>query len=281
MTTRRSVLCVPASEPAKVAKALAFDVDEVVVDLEDAVAPARKEEARAALGVISPRARGSIAVRVNAPGSPWLLDDLAAVVANDAITSIVLPKVDSTEDIAEVERELARLETEHGRGAAVGIQALIESARGIGEVRNIASASARVVSLIIGYADLGASLGRRAEASWQFAQDAVILAARIAGIQAVDGPLLTIHADEALERAAATAESLGFDGKWVIHPRQAGVVQGAFTPAPEDVEEAQGLLAAMDEAVNDGRGAVQWRGRMLDEAVAVQARRVLSRTVAP
>ena len=176
-----------------------------------------------------------------------------------------------------MERELARLEMEHGRRAAVEIQALIESALGIGDVRAIATASTRVVSLIIGYADLGASLGRRADAPWQFAQDAVILAARIAGIQAVDGPLLTVHADAALERAASTAESLGFDGKWVIHPRQAGVVQAAFTPATADVEEAQGLLAAMDEAIADGRGAVEWRGRMLDEAVAVQARRVLAR----
>lgn len=280
MTSRRSVLCVPASEPAKVAKALAFDVDEVVLDLEDAVAPGRKDEARAALGDIGARERGSIAVRVNCPGSVWLQADLAAVVANPAITSIVLPKVDSAEDIAAVERELAWLEKEHGRGTAVEIQALIESARGIGDVRTVAASSARVVALIIGYADLGASLGRKVDASWQFAQDAVILAARIAGIQAVDGPLLTVHADEALETAAATAESLGFDGKWVIHPRQAGMVQAAFTPAPEDVEEAQGLLAAMDEAMSDGRGAVEWRGRMLDEAVAVQARRVLARTAA-
>jgi citrate lyase beta subunit len=280
MTRRRSILCVPASEPAKVAKALAFDVDEVVVDLEDAVAHNRKDEARAALACIAPRGRGSIAVRINCPGSAWLQEDLAAVVANPAITSIVLPKVDSADDIAAVERELSRLEKEQGRGTAVEIQALIESARGLGEVRAIAEASARVVALIIGYADLGASLGRKTDASWQFAQDAVILAARIAGIQAVDGPLLTVHADEALHSAASTAESLGFDGKWVIHPRQAGMVQAAFTPAAEDVEEARGLLAAMDEAMSDGRGAVEWRGRMLDEAVAVQARRVLARTAA-
>ncbi|MCU1566770.1 MAG: CoA ester lyase [Pseudarthrobacter sp.] len=280
MTSRRSVLCVPASEPAKVAKALAFHVDEVVVDLEDAIAPGRKDEARAALNAVAGRGRGSIAVRVNCPGSVWLNEDLAAVVANPAITSIVLPKVDSAGDIAAVEHELARLEKDQGRGTAVEIQALIESARGIGDVRSIASASARVVALIIGYADLGASLGRRTDASWQFAQDAVILAARIAGIQAIDGPLLTVHADEALEAAAAAAESLGFDGKWVIHPRQAAMVQAAFTPAPEDVEEANGLLAAMDEAMRDGRGAVEWRGRMLDEAVAVQARRVLARTAA-
>jgi citrate lyase beta subunit len=280
MTSRRSVLCVPASEPAKVAKGLAFEVDEVVVDLEDAVAPGRKDEARAALGAIVGRERGSIAVRVNCLGSPWLQEDLAAVVANPAITSIVLPKVDSAKDIAVVERELARLEKEDGRDTAVEIQALIESARGIGDVRPIASASARVVALIIGYADLGASLGRRAEASWQFAQDAVVLAARMAGIQAVDGPLLTVRADEALETAAATAEALGFDGKWVIHPRQASMVQAAFTLAPDDVEEARGLLAAMDEARSEGRGAVEWRGRMLDEAVAVQARRVLARTQA-
>ncbi|MEW1808704.1 CoA ester lyase [Pseudarthrobacter sp. NPDC080039] len=279
MTTRRSVLCVPASEPAKVAKALAVDVDEVVVDLEDAVAPTRKDDARAVLAAIAPRERGGIAVRVNALNSAWVLDDLAAVVANDAITSIVLPKVDSAEDIEEVERQLVRLEGEQGRAALVRVQALIESAHGIGDVQAIAAASRRMVSLIIGYADLGVSLGRRLHASWQFAHDAVILAARIAGIQAVDGPLLTVHADAALQQAAVAAESLGFDGKWVIHPRQAGVVQDAFTPSGEEADEARGLLAAMDAALRSGQGAVQWRGRMLDEAVAVQARRVLSRVV--
>lgn len=279
MTSRRSVLCVPASESAKVAKALAFNVDEVVIDLEDAVAPSHKDSARAILSTVRPRTRGSVAVRVNCPGSAWILADLAAVAENPAITSIVLPKVDSADNITSTDRELARLELANGRATPVSIQALIESAAGLGEVRTIAAASPRMTSLVLGYADLGASLGRRPEASWQGVQDAVILAARIAGIQALDGPQLTVHADSALALSSGTAEALGFDGKWVIHPRQADMVQSAFTPNAEDVEDARSLLAAMETATSEGRGTIEWQGRMLDEAVAVQARRVLSRVV--
>ncbi|TAM66230.1 MAG: CoA ester lyase [Microbacteriaceae bacterium] len=279
MTSRRAVLCVPASEPDKVAKALALNADEVVVDLEDAVAPERKAQARKTVAVLAPRGRGAITVRVNAIESPWFLADLAAVAGNDAVATVVIPKVDSADDIAHVERELGRLEKNHNRARPVGVQALIESARGLGYVREIATASSRLVSLVLGYADLGASLGRSSRASWQFAQDAVVLAARIANIDAIDGPLLTVRADEALGRAAALACELGFDGKWVIHPLQIATVEEAFTPALEAVDEARNLLAVMEQATRDGRGAVEWRGRMLDEAVAVQARRVLSKVV--
>jgi citrate lyase subunit beta/citryl-CoA lyase len=135
-----------------------------------------------------------------------------------------------------------------------------------------------MTALILGYADLSASMGRRPEASWQFAQDAVLLAARLANVQAIDGPLLTIAADECLQRAAAQAEALGFDGKWVIHPAQVATVQGAFTPSDEEVSEAREILAVMQSASDEGRGALQWRGRMLDEAVAARARRILERT---
>lgn len=274
---RRAVLSTPASEPRRIAKALALDVDEVVVDLEDAVAPGEKDAARANIAAITRRDRGAVAVRVNAIGTSWHEADLVACVAQAAVETIVLPKAEDPEAIAGLAARLADLEAERGRSRAIGIQALIESPLGVARATEVALASDRLVGLIIGYADLSASMGRRVEASWQFAQDAVVLAARVAGLQAIDGPVLTVAADGALEEAAHHAESLGFDGKWVIHPAQVPTVRTAFTPTDDDVAEAREILAALAEAEGAGRGAVQWRGRMLDEAVAVRARRTLDR----
>jgi citrate lyase beta subunit len=274
---RRSVLVVPASEPAKITKAVTIDADEVVMDLEDAVAPDEKDRARVNVRAVGHRDRGSLAVRVNALGTPWFQQDLEACAGNEAVASIVIPKVDSRDDLAAVERELARLEPEAGRRRPLDVQVLIESPAGLSNVQAIAGATPRLVALIIGYADLAASLGRRPDMSWQFAQDAVLLAARVAGIQAIDGPELTVEADARFRQIAAQAQALGFDGKWVIHPRQVPIVQEAFTPTEAETAEARDILAVMEEAVRQGRGATQWRGRMLDEAVAAQARRVLSR----
>jgi citrate lyase beta subunit len=267
--SRRAALCVPGTEPAKIEKALRLDVDEVVVDLEDAVALDRQDEARKQVAHLLPRRRGSIAVRVNAVTTEWFHEDVAACAANPAVSSIVLPKVESAADLELVDRVVG--------SSPVGVQALIESPAGVAGVYGIAAASPRLVSLIIGYADLAASTGRRPHASWQFVQDAVLLAARVAGVQAIDGPYLGIDADQGFLDLAGHAEALGFDGKWVIHPRQVEATQRIFTPTDEELTEAREVLAALDEAVRAGEGAVQRRGRMLDEAVAVAARRVLTR----
>ncbi|MCZ4498372.1 MAG: (3S)-malyl-CoA thiolesterase [Marmoricola sp.] len=276
-TRRRAALCVPGSEPAKIDKALRLDVDEVVVDLEDAVSVDRKDDAREQVVRLGRRERGTLAVRVNGVGTEWFLADLAVCARNGSVTSIVLPKVESGADLDLVERELARLEHAADRRTPLGVQALIESPAGVVNVHAIAGASDRLTALIIGYADLAASTGRRPRASWQFVQDAVLLAARVAGIQAIDGPHLGVDADQDFELLLAHAEALGFDGKWVIHPRQVDATQAAFTPDRAETAEAAEILTAMDEALSDGRGATQWRGRMLDEAVAQNARRVLAR----
>lgn len=279
MTRRRSALCVPASEPEKIAKALALNVDEVIVDLEDAVAPERKNEARANLETLKTGAHGIITVRVNASDTQWYSEDLAAAVKNPHIAGIVIPKAEDPEKIAQLDSVLATLEADVPRREPLEVQALIESALGLARVQQIALSSNRLKALIIGYADLAASLGRVGAAPWLVVQEAVILAARIAGIQAVDGPQLTVEDGPALREATELVHNLGFDGKWVIHPRQFQTVQQIFTPADEAIQEARELLAAMDEGLAQGLGAVQWRGRMLDEAIAVQARRILSKAV--
>lgn len=280
MIRRRSALCVPASEPAKIAKAVNLPVDEVIVDLEDAVAPDCKSAARENLTLLTARAHGIITVRVNAAETQWYAEDLAAVVANSNISGLVIPKAEKPSQLVDLSSRLSELESAAKRKTPVKIQALIESALGLARVQDIALSTPRLQSLIIGYADLGASLGRSGEASWLSVQEAILLAARVASVQAIDGPLLTLEDGETLREATSQVHSLGFDGKWVIHPRQFQTVQEIFTPDDASVAEARELLSAMEEGISQGLGAIQWRGRMLDEAVAVQARRLLSKVVA-
>ena len=285
---RRSVLVVPGADERKIAKALASDADEVVLDLEDAVTVDRKDEARAlvaaTLANLAPGRVGSVAVRVNPARTPWCHLDIAAIAGCAALGSIVLPKVEDAGDIAFVDRLLTGVESAAGRTAPVGVQALIETARGVANVAAIVDASPRLVALIIGYADLAASLGRspaRQIEPWRPIQDAVIVAANSAssarGVQAIDGPYLGIAVDDDFTAWLDEASQLGFDGKWVIHPGQVAAVNAAFTPSAADVSWARRVLAAMRDSELEGTGAVALDGQMLDEAVALGARRILAR----
>ncbi|MBA3262268.1 MAG: CoA ester lyase, partial [Thermoleophilaceae bacterium] len=184
MSRRRACLVVPAAPAAKLAKGATLVADEVVVDLEDAVVPALKEEARGA--VVSALAgqwgAGAVAVRVNAIGSPWCHDDLVALAASERReVTAVLPKVEHPHDLAFADRLLDGAERAAGRTAPVRLIALIETAAGLSLVGEIARASARLDGLVLGYADLAASLGRPpggAPGDWRFAQDALVVAAR-------------------------------------------------------------------------------------------------------
>ncbi|GAB2972115.1 HpcH/HpaI aldolase/citrate lyase family protein [Nocardioides montaniterrae] len=283
---RRSSLCVPAGDDHKLRKALAAGADEVVIDLEDAVAYADKDRARAALVAFdwsSADSSAAVAVRVNAPGSPWCHRDLEAVAGLAAVGSVVVPKVESRADVGFVERLLAGLEAELGRTVPLGVQALVETATGIVGLRDIVGDVHRLTSVIVGYADLAASLGRARGAgpeSWAGVRDAVVLYARAAGIAAVDGPYLGVADDEAFRSDVGHAAVLGFDAKWVIHPRQVSAVNAALTPSAEVVDHAERVLAALAAAAAEGRGAGVVDGALVDEAMARDARRVLGRVVA-
>jgi citrate lyase subunit beta/citryl-CoA lyase len=282
VTRRRAILVVPAAPPAKLEKGRSLDADEVVIDLEDAVVPAAKDEAREAVAAALAEdfAAPSVAVRVNGIGTPWCHLDLAAVAgsAREHVT-VVLPKVESAGDLAFADRLLAGAEAAARRQTPVRLLALIETAAGLQAVGGLASE--RLDGLILGYADLAASLGRpgggQAEPEhWRFAQDALLVAARAAGIQAIDGPHLAIRDDEPFRAAVAHARALGYDGKWAIHPAQLEALREAFTPTEDEVAEARATLAALERAAADGAGAVAAGDRMLDEALAVSARRVLA-----
>jgi citrate lyase subunit beta / citryl-CoA lyase len=271
MPRRRACLVVPAAPASKLAKGPTLEADEIVVDLEDAVVPGAKDEARAAVAeaLAGDWAAPAVAVRVNAIGTPWCHRDLIALAGSGA--TFVLPKVESAGDLAFADRLLA------GAGGDARLVALIETAAGLQAAGEIARASERLDAIVIGYADLAASLGRPAGGDWRFAQETFLLAARSAGIQAIDGPHLTIRDDDGFRAAVARARELGFDGKWAIHPAQLDALREAFTPTEEEVADARAVLDALDRAAADGAGAVADGDRMLDEALAVSARRVLAR----
>ena len=288
MHARRSCLSVPGSSPRMLAKACGLSADEVVIDLEDAVAAPAKENTRAA--VVSFLAGGqmggrTVAVRVNGLDTPWCQRDIVALAdgpAAGAVTTLVVPKVQSPEDIAWVARLLDMI----GDGArSIRLQALIETAAGLRRAGDIGQAAPRLEALILGYADLRASLGRPADVEeaperWSFAQEVVLVAARAAGLQAIDGPHLRVDDDAGLSMWAAHARALGYDGKWAIHPSQLGTLNATFSPTPAEVERALGIVAALEQAEAEGdggHGAVLLGGEMIDEALRKQALQVLAR----
>jgi citrate lyase subunit beta/citryl-CoA lyase len=182
---------------------------------------------------------------------------------------------------------VARLLDAIGTGAgAIRLQALIETAAGLRQAGDIGQAGPRLEAMILGYADLRASLGRPAANQeppdrWSFAQEAVLVAARAAGLQAIDGPHLRVGDAAGLQAWAAHARALGYDGKWAIHPSQLDTLNATFSPTSEEVERARGIVAALQQAEADaGRGAVMWHGEMIDEALRKQALGVVARACA-
>jgi citrate lyase subunit beta/citryl-CoA lyase len=269
------------------AKAPTRGADEIVIDLEDAVATSAKDEARATVvaALAEPGWQGvNCSVRVNAPRTPWCHADIVALASmRDGPASIVVPKVESAGDLAFVERLLDGVEAARAAGPRMRVQALIETAAGVSHVQEIAAASPRLDALILGYADLSASIGRAAGASapldsWLAIQDQILLAARTNDLAAIDGPYLGIAVDEGFTAAAERARDMGFDGKWAIHPAQVGALNELFTPSAEEVEHARAVIDALEQAERTGgAGAVALDGQMLDEAVRVAALRVLAR----
>jgi citrate lyase subunit beta / citryl-CoA lyase len=269
-----------------VAKAQRLPADEVIIDLEDSVAPEGKEEARAT-AVAAVREGDwegrSVAVRMNPLAGAWGADDVVALVegAGPSLSCLVVPKVESAAELELVDGLVSEREAGSGRERALGLQALVETAAGLVHVGEIVGASARLESLIVGYADLAASLGRSTSTDypgdrWHFVRETVLVAARAAGLQAVDGPHLDIRDLEGLAVEAERARALGFDGKWALHPSQIDPVNRAFTPSGEELKRATSILEAL-AAAEAGRGALMLDGEMIDEASAKLAHVIVAR----
>lgn len=260
----------PAEPRRKLEKGPSLAADEIVIDLEDSVPPALKDEARAATvealagGVW---AAGTVSVRVNGTASPWFSDDMRALAnAGERLGSVIVPKVESAADL---ERAAAL--------CPVGLQALIESAKGLRDVNLIAEAPVDLEALILGPADMSVSLGFPSPeegSHWDFVRGAVLVAARAAGVQAIDGPYLQISDAAGLKASAERARDLGFDGKWAVHPGQIEPITGLFTPEASEVERALAIQSALAGAES---GAAQLDGEMIDEASRKRAGALLAR----
>ena len=277
-------MSVPASSERFLAKARGLPVDEVMLDLEDSVAPDAKPAARelavAALGAGGWDGR-LVAVRVNGADTPWAYRDVIAVAegAGSVVNSLILPKVSDPAAVVWLDVLLGQLERSAGlEPGRIGIEAQIEDAAGLAAVDAIAAASPRLVSLVFGPADFMASIGMRSlTVGGQpegYAFDAhhyplmrILVAAKARGLQAIDGPYARIQDADGLRAAAGGAAALGYDGKWVLHPAQVDVVNAAFTPSPDDYARAVRILDAYRQATSvDRRGAVMLDGEMIDEA---------------
>lgn len=260
-----SWLFVPGSRPERFDKAAAAGASEVVVDLEDAVGPDAKVGARDA--VTDWLARGSAWVRVNAVGTAWHAEDLAAVLGTPGLRGVVLPEA---EDADVVGRVAARLR------AGVGLVPLVESARGVVAALDLAGVSG-VTRLAFGSVDYALDIGAQEEpATLAHPRSVLVVASRVAGIDApVDGVTTDVRDTDLVAADADRARRLGFGAKLCIHPAQVPVVRAAFAPTAQELAWARGVLAAADDT-RPGE-AFAHEGRMVDVPVLERARTLLAR----
>jgi citrate lyase subunit beta/citryl-CoA lyase len=291
MRPRRTCHAVPGSSERFLAKAPTLEADEVFLDLEDAVAPTEKDNARRlVIATLLQQDFGTktVAVRVNGTDTPHYYRDLIDVVeqAGDRLHAIMLPKVRTPGDVEMTAKLLTQIELATDLPAGrIGIEAQIEDATGLLACEAIAAASPRMETLIFGPGDYSAAVGIPITTiggapehypgdHLNYVFSRLVIAARAAGIQAIDGPYAAFDDDEGLTRRARLARALGMDGKWTIHPRQIATVNEVFTPAREQWERAEALLAAYREATEAGRGAAMFDGEMIDEANRRMAERL-------
>lgn len=257
-------LYVPGDRPHVVAKALAAGADVVVIDLEDAVAPDRKECARAATAELLTQPQPvPVHVRINALDGPWAGADLAALAGLPGLSGLRLPKVTAPDQVRQV-----------AVATPVPLYALLESALGIEHAHAIATAHPALRGISLGEADLRADLGVRADAGLDWPRSRVVVAARAAGLAP---PPQSVHPDirdlDALAASCARGRALGFLGRAAIHPRQLPVIERAYLPTPAEIEHAETITKAA--AADQGAQALP-DGRFIDAAVVAMARRTLS-----
>ena len=299
---RRSCHCVPATSPRMVAKAASLAADLVFFDLEDSVAAGAKGHAARqavvdALLAGRSRARG-VGVRVNAVDTPQWHEDVAHVVgrAGAALDVVILPKVDDPTHITLIDDLLATIERRDGLPVGtIGLEAQIESARGLLEVERIAAASPRLESLVFGPGDYAASMGMPVTTiggtidgypgdPYHYPLSRIVVTARAFGLQAIDGPHADVRDAAGLRASAARSRALGFDGKWSIHPDQIVVLNEVYGVSQDDLAHAVRVLDAYRQSLQAGHGAALLDGEMLDEATRRMAEGVVARarlTAAP
>ena len=298
----RSELAVPGSQPQMFEKAAQSEADVIFLDLEDAVAPDEKEQARRniikALNEID-WGRKSISIRINGLDTHYMYRDVVDVVeqAGERLDLIMIPKVGTAADVYAVDMLVTQIEDARGYSRRIGFELIIETALGMQNVSDIAAASTRNESLHFGVADYAASTrartttiggvnedyavltdrdaeGQRASHwgdMWHYALARTVVAARANGLRPIDGPFGDFGDPDGYKAAAYRAAVLGCEGKWAIHPSQIELANAVMSPSEAEITKANRILAAMAEAEAAGKGAVSLDGRLIDYASIRQA----------
>ena len=298
----RSELAVPGSSPQMFEKAAASAVDVIFLDLEDAVAPDKKAEARKnIIQAVNDIDWGSktLSVRINGLDTHYMYRDVVDVLeqTGDRLDLIMIPKVGTAADVYAVDMLVSQVEAAKGRKKRIGFELIIETALGMANIDEIAKASRRNESLHFGVADYAASTRARTTGiggpnpdyavltnaderghrdvhwgdMWHYAIARMVVAARANGLRPIDGPFGDFGDDDGYRAQARRSAVLGCEGKWAIHPKQVLLANEVFTPPAKEIERARRILQAMEEANREGRGAVSLDGRLIDIASIRQA----------
>ena len=295
---QRSELAVPGSTPALFEKAAASDVDYVFLDLEDAVAPGDKVQARLnvieGLRDIDWRGLGkTISVRINGIDTHYMYRDVVDVVeqAGEHLDTILIPKVGVAADVYMVDAMVSQIEEACGLTEKIGIEALIETTLGMANVESVAVSSPRLEAMHFGVADYAASCRARTTNigglnpdypgdQWHQALSRMLVACRAYGLRPIDGPFGDFNDPDGYIDGARRAAALGYEGKWAIHPSQVALANEVFSPPVAEVDRAHRILVALEEAAVEGRGAAQLDGRMIAAASARMAENVVAQAAA-
>lgn len=290
----RSELAVPGSNPSMIEKAANSEVDVIFFDLEDAVAPPDKIQARAniiqALNDIDWAAKGkTVSIRINGLDTHYMYRDVVEIVeqAGQYLDTILVPKVGVPADLYTVETMVSQIEQATGLTHKIGIEALIETALGMANVEAIAAAPGRLEALHFGVADYAASNRARTVVigglnpdypgdQWHFALSRMTVACRAFGLRAIDGPFGDFADPDGYVLSAKRAAALGIEGKWAIHPSQIALANEVFSPPEAEVTRARRIIEEMRKAEAEGKGAASLDGKMIDAASERMANNVLS-----
>jgi citrate lyase subunit beta / citryl-CoA lyase len=291
---RRSCLSVPGSSPKMLSKAPGLPADEVFMDLEDSVAPGAKEEARG--NIVQAVKEGdwsgkTLVVRINDVSTKWCYRDVIDIVENAGqfIDCLMVPKVVDASQVAFVDGLLRQVEDTIGLEKRIGLELQIETATGLRNIHEIAHASDRAETLIFGPADMSASLGLPTVTAglpmpnypgdhWHHVLMTILIAARDAGLQVIDGPYLVIKDLDGFREMALRSRALGYDGKWALHPGQIDVLNEVFAPTQDEFDKAEAILEAYEHATDvQLTGAVMFGTEMIDEASRKMAEQVAQR----
>ena len=280
MLVFRSLLFAPGNHARRVEKSLTLDADVVILDLEDAVAVAEKPAAREKVVAAFQTPRRALGyVRINAFDTPFCFDDLQAVVTS-GVDGIVLPKVESPAQLVAVDWTIAAFERSRGLPAgSIDLMPIIETGRGIAELRGVARSGTRVRRLSFGAGDYTLDVGMRwtpEERELGHARAAIVVESRAAGLDPpVDTVFIHLGQPEPFRRSAELARDLGFQGKLCIHPEQLGPVNEVFTPTDEEIAQSIRHVAAFEAAEASGSASIQVDGYFIDYPIVEKARRTL------